>query len=175
MSRRKTTADRQKKHLLSKARRRREELEHLQTFGIPKRLGTPANLMKVSIQKKKAAEYEAAYKKIVGQAKLLAIFQEDFQYYGLGARSNEELKKFRAELEQRLSVYLGKNEPDTVLDTCTFDYLQEVVDAGIFGTTELKPGSFPKVRKFESGRIQVMRSGEPDHDFLVEKLRAIAR
>lgn len=175
MSRRTTTACRAKKRLLSQARRRREELEHIQTFGIPKRLGTPANLMKVAIQKKKNAEYEDSYKKIVGQAKLLAIVQEDFQYYGLGARSNDELKKFRAELEKRLAVYLGKNEPDAVLDTCTFNYLQEVVDAGVFGPTELKLGSFPKVRKFASGRIQVMRSGEPDHDFLVEKLRAIAR
>jgi hypothetical protein len=171
MSRRTTTAARQKRKLLSHAKKRRKELEFVEQYGIPSRLGTPSNLSKIAAARQRRAEFEENCKKILAQAKLLAIVHEDFDYFNLGAKDEPSVKRFRSEFEKRTAKYLGKNEPKTVLDKVTFDLLQEMVDLGFFGPVIVQHGTVPKVRKFKSGRIQVMRTGEPDYDFLVNSLR----
>ena len=175
MSRKTTTTTREKRRLLNKAKRRRKDLEHLQTFGIPRSLATPSNMMKVANQKKRKAEFKSKYKEIIRQAKLFSISQEDFEYCGIAAKTQEDLSSFRVELEERLAKLIGKSNSDNALDTCSSDYLQEVVDAKRFGPIEIQIGSLPKARKFSCGKIKVMREGEPDYDFLVEKLRVKAR
>lgn len=172
MGKRLTTAGREKKRVLSRAKRFRENAEFLDKYGIPENRATPGNMMRVSVHRRQVAKRKDEFEKLLTKAKILSVVNEEFEYFGLGAKSGSILALFKQELQNRMSTYLGKKEPDIVLDTVTFDYLQEVVDSGDFTPVKPSVGSVPKVRKFNrTGRIKVMRHGEPDYDFLVSKLR----
>lgn len=171
MGRRITTAAREKKRILSKSRKLREEIEHKEQYGISKKLGTPSNLLKIASFNRRRAKKVEDFKKILDTAKLLAVTQEDFQYCGLSARSAKVLANFRKELERRMSAYIGKKEPDSVLDFVSSKCLQEMVDLWEFVPVDPPVGMVPKARKYKSGRLQVLMTGEPDYDFLVSRLR----
>ena len=175
MGRRLTTEARNKKRLLSQSRRRREDVEHVEQHGIPKKMATPFNMLKVASFKRRKAKSIGDFKKVLDTAKLVSVVQEDFEYCGLSAKNKEVLEEFRRELEKRMSVHLGKKEPESVLDSVTFEYLQESIDLCRFVPIEPPVGVVPKARKFRSGRVQVLRAGEPDYDFLVSSLRISAQ
>jgi len=110
---------------------------------------------------------------VLAKAKLLAIVPEAFEYCNLAPVTKEALVNFQAELKSLLAKYEGKDEPEVVVDAEVRDYLQKSVDRGNLKAAPVRAGTVPKARLHTSGKVSILRMGEPDRDYIAEQLGSI--
>lgn len=179
MSGRKAGKTRTARSRKNRSRRDAENAVSMQRYGLTVKQATPRNLALVqrarARQKGHMDKAVEAYDSILAKAKLLAITVEDFEYCAFSTRTQQAKEVFQRGLQACLKTFVGQDVPDTALDDAMHDYQAQMIEAGILIPAAVQLGMVPKARKYKSGRIDVLRRGEPDYDFLVELLQATTK
>jgi hypothetical protein len=177
MGRRKTEQERNAKRI-DKAQRRedqaREDLDFIRKFGVHPKIATPRRIAEAKLQRerhqRRMREVEELHAEAMAKAKLLAVVPEVFEYCNLAPVSKEALVLFQSELKALLAPYEGKDEPEAVVDAEVRDYLQKAVERGTLKPAPVRAGTVPKARLHASGKVTILRMGEPDRDYIAEQL-----
>ncbi len=177
MSRRKTQKERNARKLRAAERRKEEEkkaYDFFKKFGVHPQAASPRRMAQAELQRKRfqrrQREESAAFRSVLDEAKLLAVVPEEFEYCNLASTTAETVEVFAAEMKAHLSKYEGTETPNSVVDDEMRDFLQSRIDIGVLKAAPTRAGSTPKARLFTSGKIVVLRRGEPDYDYMIEQL-----
>ncbi len=174
MSRRKLPATREARRTRNKEKREAGVREFYSKFGLHPSAATPARLAMMDRVKNKRdwrlKEAQEVFEAVLSQAKLLSITAEDFEYCNLAPRSKETLERFNKDLRRQLAQFEGSDEPEQVVDTHIRDFMQIWIENGELIPSPPRIGAVPKARKYVSGKVEMLRVGEPDTDVMLENI-----
>jgi len=177
MSRRKTQKERDARKLRAAERRKEEDKEaydFYRKFGVHPKAASPRRMAQAELQRKRfqRRQREAAVtlRSVLDKAKLLAVVPEEFEYCNLAPTTKEAVEAFAAEMKAHLAKYEGTETPNSVVDDDVRDFMQSRIDMGVLKAAPPRAGSIPKARLFKSGKLVILRRGEPDYDYMVEQL-----
>jgi hypothetical protein len=177
MSRRKSQKAREARRLRAAEKRKEEAAEAVKfynKFGIHPKAASPRRLAQAELQRKRfqrrQREAAATLRTVLDKAKLLAVVPEEFEYCNLAPTTKESVEAFAAEMKAHLAKYEGTDTPNAVVDDEVRDFMQSRIDMGVLKAAPPRAGSVPKARVFKSGRLAMLRRGEPDYDYMLEQL-----
>jgi len=180
MGRRKLPAERAKRMAKNRERREKESLSMMNKWGVHPSKATPEYMARVNrYEKSRKKQIEAAvkaYEELLVHAKGSAVVNGDFEYCGLTVQDKRHLDVFNKELKEYLKArtenYKGE-ESWVVMDEFASDFKQGWVDKGLLIACPAMVGNMPRARKYKNGKVEVLRCGEPDADFLRENITGV--
>ncbi len=168
-----TTAARAARRLRNKQNRDNNDKKFLDKYGIHPAMATPKRMAAIDFAKRKKQGHQKVLKdefeKALAYAKDVAITSESFEYCNLAPRSKDVLERYSAELRD-LIVSLCDDNDDKAADNVIRDFMQAWIDNGDLVQAPVRIGFVPKARVYNSGRIEVLRLGEPDADLMREHM-----
>lgn len=168
-------ADREKRRKKNKEKREKDKLAYYDRFGVDPSKATASMLASASRKKKQIKKAEEEFIELLQCSKTLAITAEDFEYCNLSANTIEEVESFSKALKIELKSAEKECKSNIDADNKIRDYMQSCVDGGMLVPKKPRIGVVPKARKYASGKIEMLRIGEPDTDFMMKYMKSDRR